>query len=61
MIAPDANHVLRWTLGKPDIDIIKGFLVLLLEATKVSAVKQDIALRNAQRSVLPVCVSDYAK
>jgi hypothetical protein len=61
MVTADTNHMLRWNLGKPDIDIIKSLLVLLLEAAKVSAVNENIALRNGQLSVLPMGISDYAE
>jgi hypothetical protein len=60
MIPSNANHMLRWSLSKPGIDIIKSLLVLLLDATKVSAMNQNVALRNRQFSVLPVGVGDYA-
>ena len=61
VITSDANHMLRWSLGKPNIDIIKSLLILLLKAAKVSAVNQNIAFRNGQLPVLPVRVGDYAE
>ena len=61
MITANADHVLRWSFSKPDIDIIKSLLVLLLEATEVSAMNQNIAFRKRQLSVLPMRVGDYAE
>lgn len=58
MVATNANNMLRWSLGKPAVNIIESLQVFLLETTQVTTVDEDITWRNRQLTMLSVCVCD---
>jgi hypothetical protein len=61
VVPPDTDDMLCRSLCKPDVGVIESPLVFTLEATKVSAVDENIALGNYQLPMPAMRIRDYAE
>ena len=57
VIARNAKYMLRRLLSKPRIDVLKRLSVTLLKTAYITAVDQNITLRDRDLSMPSMCIS----